>query len=96
MNKVELHRALTRVLIARIPRDCVCDLELLRDYIEESEPVKHGRWIEENSVSERYLSDWYISSIDNTETPIWTDEHIEELCRDFWLIPKTRMDGDGE
>lgn len=44
MNKVELHRALTRVLNARIPRDCVCELELLRDYIEESEPVKHGRW----------------------------------------------------
>lgn len=44
MNKVELHRALTRVLNARIPRDCVCELELLRDYIEESEPVKHGKW----------------------------------------------------
>ena len=44
MNKVELHRALTRVLNARIPRDCACELELLRDYIEESEPVKHGWW----------------------------------------------------
>lgn len=43
-DKVELHRALTRVLAARIPRDCASDLELLRDYIENSEPVKSGRW----------------------------------------------------
>lgn len=45
MDKVELHRALTRVLAARIPRDCASDLELLRDYIENSEPVKRGQWI---------------------------------------------------
>ena len=44
MDKVELHRALTRVLAARIPRDCASDLELLRDYIENSEPVKRGKW----------------------------------------------------
>ena len=60
----------------------------------EAEPVQRGQWIEENSVSEGYLSDWYISSVDNAETPIWTDEHIEELCHDFWLVPKTGMNGD--
>ncbi|EXM38554.1 hypothetical protein RASY3_14675 [Ruminococcus albus SY3] len=38
MDKIELHRALTRVLTARTPRDCASDLELLRDYIEKSEP----------------------------------------------------------
>lgn len=37
MNKVELHRALTRVLSARIPRDCASDLEFLREYIEDGE-----------------------------------------------------------
>lgn len=49
MDKVKLHRALTRVLAARIPRDCASDLELLRDYIEDSEPVKYGRWIESST-----------------------------------------------
>lgn len=39
------------------------------------------------SVDEGYLSDWYITSVDD-KLPIWTDEHIEELCRDFYLIPK--------
>ena len=34
------------------------------------------------------LTDWYINSIDNTVEPIWTDEHIEELLNDFYVIPK--------
>lgn len=39
-----------------------------------------------------YVSDWYQSSVDDTKPPIWTDEHIEELLKDFILIPRT----DGE
>lgn len=39
-----------------------------------------------------YVSDWYQSSIDDTKPPVWTDEHIEELLKDFILIPRT----DGE
>lgn len=39
-----------------------------------------------------YVSDWYQSSIDDTKPPVWTDEHIEELLKDFILIP--RMDGE--
>ena len=34
-----------------------------------------------------YLSDWYISSVSN-ESPVWTDEHIDELLNDFIVIPK--------
>lgn len=34
------------------------------------------------------LQDWYLSSIDNTIPPIWTEEHISELCNDFIVIPK--------
>lgn len=44
VDKIELHRALSRVLTAKIPKDCASDLELLRDYIENSEPVKHAEW----------------------------------------------------
>ncbi len=34
------------------------------------------------------LYDWYISSVSDTDAPVWTDEHIEELLNDFYLIPK--------
>lgn len=50
MDKVKLYRALTRVLVSRIPRDCASDLELLRDYIENSEPVKHERWVDHEKL----------------------------------------------
>lgn len=40
------------------------------------------------SYSESTLIDWYISSIDETLPPIWTEEHIAELCRDFYVVPK--------
>ena len=33
------------------------------------------------------LTVWYISSV-GSETPVWTDKHIEELLNDFYLIPK--------
>lgn len=39
-------------------------------------------------VSKQFLYDWYQASIDNTKPPIWTDEHIEELFKDFYLIKK--------
>jgi hypothetical protein len=40
------------------------------------------------AYSESTLIDWYISSIDETVPPIWTEEHIAELCKDFYVIPK--------
>lgn len=30
-------------------------------------------------MSEGTLTDWYISSVSEDDTPVWTDEHIEEL-----------------
>lgn len=39
------------------------------------------------SVDAAYLYDWYISSVDDNP-PHWTEEHINELCKDFYLIPK--------
>ena len=39
-------------------------------------------------VDEAYLTDWYISSVSEDDSPVWTEEHIEELCRDFYVIPK--------
>ena len=42
----------------------------------------------DKAVDIGYLGDWYQSSIDTTVPPIWTDEHLEELCKDFIVIPK--------
>lgn len=39
------------------------------------------------AYDETTLRDWYISSTDG-EPPIWTEEHIAELLRDFYVIPK--------
>lgn len=42
-----------------------------------------------DAMDETTLTDWYISSVDNIfETPVWTEEHIEELLNDFYVIPK--------
>lgn len=34
------------------------------------------------------LTDWYISSVSQDDAPVWTDEHLEELLNDFYVIPK--------
>lgn len=43
------------------------------------------------NVNEAYeyhdLACWYQNSVDETP-PIWTDEHLEELLNDFYIIPK--------
>ena len=47
-----------------------------------------GDYISREAVVDAgYLSDWYISSVGN-ESPVWTDEHIDELLNDFLVIPK--------
>ena len=38
-------------------------------------------------VSLGYLISWYIQSVDGHQ-PIWTEEHLKELDKDFILIPK--------
>ena len=49
------------------------------------------KFIEENSVSEGFLQDWYQASVID-DPPVWTDEHISEVCGDFYLIPKEAVD----
>lgn len=53
-----------------------------------------GGFIMENDLirrSDSYdhatLADWYITSVDGS-SPVWTNEHIEELLNDFYVIPK--------
>lgn len=46
-----------------------------------------NKFIEENAVNESFLSDWYQASVMD-DPPVWTDEHITEVCEDFYLIPK--------
>jgi len=51
--------------------------------------MNEKRYIDlDKAVDIGYLGDWYQSSIDTTVPPIWTDEHLEELCNDFIIIPK--------
>lgn len=45
------------------------------------------QFVKDVSVSEGYLQDWYQASVDDSP-PVWTDDHIEELYNDFYLIPK--------
>ena len=49
-----------------------------------------ARWADEhpNAIDISYLQNWYQDSIDETKEPIWTDQHLEELFNDFYLIPK--------
>lgn len=34
------------------------------------------------------LYDWFISSVSENDNPVWTEEHLEELLNDFYVIPK--------
>lgn len=49
-------------------------------------------FIKNNSVDEGFLQDWYQSSVIETDTPVWTDEHIAEVSGDFYMIPKEAID----
>ena len=48
-----------------------------------------SEYIDKNeAVDEGYLQDWYISSVSEDDEPVWTEAHIEELAKDFIIIPK--------
>lgn len=50
-------------------------------------------FIVDESVKEGYLEDWYITSIwGDASPPIWTEGHISEMCKDFYIIPKETVD----
>lgn len=56
-----------------------------------------AEYIDKNeSVDESYLQNWYIDSVDETEKPQWTEEHIEELAKDFIVIPRDTPSADVE
>lgn len=50
--------------------------------------VKGAKYMLEQAWGYGTLSDWYQASIDNTIPPIWTDEHLDEIFKDFYLIKK--------
>lgn len=52
--------------------------------------------LEELSWSEGNLKEWYQDSVDRTVEPVWTDKHIEEVCKDFYLVPRPRKGKEGE
>lgn len=51
-----------------------------------------AQWADKHpdAISMNYLQSWYQCSIDETQEPIWTDKHLEELYEDFYLIPKEK------
>lgn len=55
---------------------------LLKARLEQLPPI-----VSINSVDSGYVTDWFITSV-GTEEPVWTQEHIDELVNDFYLIPK--------
>jgi hypothetical protein len=42
----------------------------------------------EKAMDKSTLYDWYVTSVKQKDTPVWTGEHIEELWNDFYIIPK--------
>lgn len=56
-------------------------------------PCKVGKYEKrlvnlEKAMDESTLYDWYVTSVVQKDTPVWTGEHIEELLNDFYVIPK--------
>lgn len=54
--------------------------------------IAGAAWVKRhpNAIDMSYLQNWYQDSIDETKEPIWTDQHLEELLNDFYLIPKSK------
>lgn len=56
----------------------------------------------EKAMDKSTLYDWYVTSVTQKDTPVWTGEHIEELLNDFYVIPKEaalekrRCEADGD
>ena len=44
--------------------------------------------IQKMQIDRGTLVDWYINSVSGDDTPVWTEEHIDELLKDFYVIPK--------
>lgn len=57
-----------------------CAMKLQQDIAE-----KYGY---NEAVDKPMLYDWYLNSVSPEDKPVWTEAHIDELLRDFYLIPK--------
>lgn len=77
--------------------DWLEELKRYRDLEEQGKllvlPCKVGKYEKrlvdlEEAMDESTLYDWYVTSVKQTDTPVWTGEHIEELLNDFYVIPK--------
>lgn len=42
----------------------------------------------DNAMDITTLYDWYITSVMPDDEPVWTENHIDELFNDFYVIPK--------
>lgn len=60
---------------------CPCEECLIKTFKTGAE------WTARQGVSLAHLIAWYIQSVDAHE-PVWTKEHLEELVKDYILIPK--------
>lgn len=65
----------------------------IRDKLAHYEDLdEDGRLIDsDRQVDEGYLYDWYIHSVCDIDTPVWTEGHIKELTSDFILIPRAKL-----
>ena len=77
--------------------DWLEELKRYRDLEEQGRllvlPCKVGKYEKrlvdlEKAMDESTLYDWYVTSVKQKDTPVWTGEHIEELLNDFYVIPK--------
>ena len=91
--------------------DWLEELKRYRDLEEQGRllvlPCKVGKYEKrlvdlEKAMDESTLYDWYVTSVKQKDTPVWTGEHIEELLNDFDVIPKEaalekrRCEADGD
>ena len=65
--------------------------DIVNEFRNANETTKE--FIKENTVDEGFLQEWYQNSVLETDTPVWTDEHIAEMVGDFYLIPREVIDG---
>lgn len=63
--------------------------DAIKQAIEIVKKYDNDGWVGvDKSVDIGYLYDWYIHSVNDEDNPVWTEEHLNELCGDFILIPQ--------
>ena len=73
--------------------ECSCGGDCTRcDFYSEvrEKAIKEQKTVSGIPVSRGVLSDWYIYSVSNKQ-PVWTEEHLDELFNDFYLIPNEKQ-----